>query len=80
MWKRLEHRTIVPLLGITPAPLQLISEWMSGGALPEYIKKNPRANRLAIASTPVVVFDYTLTPTTSCLMPLKGFTFSTLAT
>ena len=80
MWKRLEHRNIVPLLGITPAPLQLISEWMSGGDLPEYIKKHPEADRLGFASTSAVVFDYALTPATSYLMSLKAFTFSTPAT
>ena len=80
MWKRLEHRNIVPLLGITPTPLQLISEWMPGGDLTEYIKKNPGADRLGLASTPVVMFDHTLTPATSYLMSLKVFTFSTPAT
>ncbi|KAF9644929.1 hypothetical protein BDM02DRAFT_823150 [Thelephora ganbajun] len=29
-WKRLTHRNIVPLLGVTIDPLQLISDWMSG--------------------------------------------------
>jgi serine/threonine protein kinase len=48
VWKRLEHPNVVPLLGITPAPLQLISEWMPGGGLPEYIKKTPNADRLGL--------------------------------
>ena len=80
MWKRLEHRNIVPFLGITPDPLQLISEWMPGGDLTEYIKKYPGADRLDLASIPPVVFDRTLTPTTSYLMSLTVFTFSTPAT
>ena len=80
MWKRLEHRNIVPLLGITPNPPQLISEWMPGGDLTEYIRKDPCADRLGLASTPVVVFDRTLTPATSYQISLKGFTFSTPAT
>lgn len=46
MWKRLAHPNIVPLLGITSTPLQLISEWMPGGDLTEYIKKNPDVDRL----------------------------------
>ena len=77
MWKRLEHRNIVPLLGITSTPLQLISEWMPGGDLTEYIRKYPRADRLGLASTPAVVFDPTLTPATSYLMLLGVFTFFT---
>jgi serine/threonine protein kinase len=80
VWKRLEHRNIVPLLGITPNPLQLISEWMPGGDLTEYIKKHSGADRLGLASTPAAVFDRSLTPATSYLMSLKVFTFSTPAT
>ena len=59
MWKRLEHRNIVPFLGITPNPLQLISEWMPGGDLTEYIKNYPSADRLKLASTLVVMFHPT---------------------
>ena len=79
MWKRLKHRSIVPLLGITSNPLQLISEWMPGGNLTEYIKKYPRAERLSLASIPAVVFGPTLTPATSYLMSLRALTFSTSA-
>ena len=41
MWKHLTHPNIVPLLGVTVSPFQLISTWMSGGDLPGYIEKNP---------------------------------------
>ncbi|KAF9643894.1 kinase-like protein [Thelephora ganbajun] len=47
MWKRLKHPNIVPLLGVTITPLQLISTWMPGGNLPEYIRTHPNADRLA---------------------------------
>ncbi|KAF9644755.1 kinase-like protein [Thelephora ganbajun] len=50
MWKRLKHSNVVPLLGITISPFQLISDWMSGGDLPEYIKKNPDADRIGLLS------------------------------
>ena len=80
MWKRLEHQNIVPLLGITSYPLQLISEWMSGGDLTEYIRKHPEADRLGLVVIPPVVFDPTLTPATSCLTLLRAFAFSTPAT
>jgi hypothetical protein len=76
VWKRLEYRNIVPLRGITPNPLQLISEWTPDGYL---IKKHPGADRLGLASTPAAVFDHTLTPATSYPMSLKVFTFSTPA-
>ena len=79
MWKRLKHRNIVPFLGITPNPLQLISEWMPGGDLTEYIKNYPSADRLNLASTLAVMFHPTLTPVTSYLMSLKAFASSTPA-
>jgi len=56
VWKRLIHPNIVPLLGVTPTPLQLVSEWMTGGSLAEYIKKNPDTNRLGLVGIPLVVF------------------------
>ena len=57
MWKRLEHENIVPLFGITSNPLQLVSDWMPGGDLIEYIKKHPDADRLGLVGVDSVVFD-----------------------
>ena len=48
MWKHLTHRNIVPLLGVTINPFQLVSDWMSGGHLPGYIRMNPDADRLGL--------------------------------
>ena len=79
MWKRLKHENIVPLLGITFTPIQFISEWMSGGSLTEYVKKNPNADRLDLVGIPPVKFDPTLTPAASCPMSPKACSFSTLA-
>ena len=62
MWKRLDHKAIVPFLGITTTPLQLISEWMSGGNLTKHIGKHLNANRLSLAGVPPFVFDFILTP------------------
>ena len=44
-WKYLDHPNILPLLGITTDPLQLVSKWVSGGNLREYIKKRPDPDR-----------------------------------
>ena len=52
MWKRLDHKNVVPLLSITTSPVQLISEWMSGGHLTEYIGSHPDANRLHLVGVP----------------------------
>ena len=80
MWKHLEHHNIVPLLGITPTPLQLISKWMPGGHLTEYINKNPDADRLGLVNSPTVVLNPALTPAISYPISLKAFTSSTPAT
>jgi len=50
VWKRLEHRNIVPLLGVTSDPLQLVSEWTPSEELIEYIAKHPAADRLGLLS------------------------------
>jgi len=56
MWKYLTHPNILPLLGITISPFQLISDWMPGGDLPEYIRKNPDVDRLGLVCISPVVF------------------------
>ena len=54
VWKRLTHPNVLSLLGVTVSPLQLISDWMSGGDLPDYLKKNPDADRLESVGAPSV--------------------------
>ena len=53
VWKRLDHQNIVPLLGITSTPLQLVSEWMPNGNLTEYIWIHPDADRLGLVGVPL---------------------------
>jgi len=62
MWKRLAHPNILPLLGITVTPMQLISDWISGGELLGYIKTHPDADRLRLVGVPPVVFIPRLVP------------------
>ena len=50
IWKNLDHPNIVPFKGVTLQPPQLVSEWMPGGHLHEYIKNNHRANLIGLAS------------------------------
>ena len=66
MWKPLEHKNVVPFLGVTTHPIQLISEWMPGGHLTEYIGCHPDANRLGLVGDPPFVFDPVLTPAQVC--------------
>jgi len=62
MWKRLTHPNVLPLLGVTIFPLQLISIWMSGGDLPEYIEKHSNADRLRLVGGHPVAFIPHLLP------------------
>ncbi|KAF9645728.1 kinase-like protein [Thelephora ganbajun] len=48
MWKRLDHPNVLPLLGVTIFPLQLISNWMTGGNLPDYIERHTDADRIRL--------------------------------
>ena len=76
MWKRLGHKNIVPLLGITADPLQLISEWMPNGDLRDYIEKHIDANRVGLVGGPLSCpIPCSLSPTGSCVMWPKDFIF-----
>ncbi|KAF9643892.1 kinase-like protein [Thelephora ganbajun] len=48
IWKCLKHPNILLLLGVTTSPLRLVSDWMSGGNLQEYIEKHPDTDRLEL--------------------------------
>lgn len=67
MWRRLAHPNIVPLLGITLDPLQLISAWIPGGELKDYIVDNPDTDRLALVGVPFPCIGSHL-----CLSKLSG--------
>ena len=62
MWKRLEHPNIVPLLGVTLAPLQSISTWMSGGELLEYINAHQFVDRLSFVGFRCATLNVAPTP------------------
>jgi len=50
MWKRLIHPNIVPFIGITTKPLQIVLEWMPNGTLTEFVGENPSASRIGLVS------------------------------
>jgi len=50
IWKRLRHPNIVPFIGVTIYPLQIISESMPNGTLTEFIARNPDASRIGLVS------------------------------
>jgi len=80
VWKHLHHQNIVPLLGVTSPPLQLISEWMPDRELAEHIERHPGTDRLCLVGVPRIPFDPALTPGTSYLVSPKAFNFSTFET
>lgn len=62
MWKRLAHPNIAPLLGVTLEPLQLISAWMPGGELKEYIASHSDMDRLGLVRVPLHLRWIAFTP------------------
>ena len=52
VWKHLAHRNVVPILGVTVDPFQLISVWMSDEDLTGYITNHPEADSLCLVSAP----------------------------
>jgi serine/threonine protein kinase len=43
-----DHPNVVPFKGVTFNPHQLVSEWMPGGELRDYVKKNRDANPIQL--------------------------------
>ena len=56
------HTNIVPLLGVITNPPQLISDWVSGGDLTEYIAGNPDSDRLGLVGVASTALYNGLTP------------------
>jgi len=48
IWKRLKHVNVVPFIGVTFDPLQIVSEWMSGGDLTAHVKSKPQTSRVVL--------------------------------
>ena len=55
MWKYLKHPNVLPFLGATTEPPQLVSELMPDGNLKEYLGKNPNADKLGLVGAPIAV-------------------------
>ena len=65
VWKHLAHPNIVPLLGATINPLQLISDRMPGGDLTEYISNHPETDRTSLVSGLSALLYERLTPSSA---------------
>jgi len=55
-WKALRHPNILPLLGVimTETKFAMVSEWMSGGNINEFVMVQHNANRFELVSSPVI--------------------------
>ena len=77
MWRHLTHPNIVPLLGITLEPLQLISTWIPGGELKDYIIGNPDTDRLALVGVPpLALSNYAHALSSYPVSPMVSITFT----
>lgn len=74
MWKRLDHPNIVPFKGITLDPLQLVSEWMPGGELRNYIKQNPDTSRINLVGS-FLPLPHSVSPSPQLLGIAKGLAY-----
>jgi len=50
IWRRLRHPNIIPFIGVTTDPLQIISEWTPNRTLTESVQANPGMNRISLVS------------------------------
>jgi len=62
VWKNLSHPNVVPLLGVTADPIQLISGWMPDVDLTGYIGNCPDVDRLNLVGVPSTALCDVLTP------------------
>ena len=67
MWKYLKHENVLPLLGTSVSPPQLVSPFKAAGNLSEYLKEHPGARGLRIVSVSLAkIAPAALIPVTSC--------------
>ena len=65
VWKHLAHPNIVPLLGASIDPPQLISDRMVGGSLTKYITCHPDADRRSLVSDLSTLLCKVFTPSSA---------------
>ena len=62
VWKHLAHPNVVPLLGVTADPIQLVSGWMPDVDLTGYTMNHPDADRLNLVGVISTVLRHVLIP------------------
>jgi len=68
VWKNLAHPNVVPLLGVTTDPIQLVLGWMPDVNLTGYITNYPDTDRLSLVGVPSTVLCDVLTPSNSLVI------------
>jgi len=53
-WRDLRHPNVLPLLGVTMAEdmFVVVSEWMEGGNINEFLRANDNADRFGLVRIP----------------------------
>ena len=75
MWKHLNHPNIVPFKGVTFDPLQLVSEWMPGGDLREYVKNSRDTNLIILVRSFFTNFNAAPHPSPQLLGIAQGLAY-----
>jgi len=76
MWKHLRHPNVIPFLGATLDPPQLVSSWILNRGLMEYVTVHPEKNRLGLVSSLLAVSGEVFIFFASYMMSLKAWTTS----
>ena len=77
VWKCLDHPNIVPFRSVMLNPLQLVSEWMTGGELREYMGKNQDINLINLVGPFLLTSARYLTlPLSHLVLPKVLLTFT----
>ena len=60
VWRALRHPNVLPLLGVTMTGgrFVMVSEWMVGGNICEFVKANSAADRLGLVRSLLAVFVF----------------------
>ena len=51
VWKRLNHPNLIPFIGVTTNPLQIISDWVPNVTLTEFVEGTPGVVRISLVSS-----------------------------
>ena len=74
MWKCLDHPNIVAFKGVTLDPLQLVSEWMSGGELRKHLEEHRDVDLVNLVG-PILTHFHIASPSFQLLDIAEGLAY-----